>query len=61
VPLSLNPLFVKNDDHVAGLTNLLSIAVRMLPLQFEKHVEKGDVDMTGKSVSLNKKNLLPPH
>jgi transposase len=32
VPLSLNPLFVKNDDQVAGLTNLLSIAVRMLTL-----------------------------
>ena len=27
VPLSLNPLFVKNDDQVVGLTNLLSIAV----------------------------------
>jgi len=32
VPLSLNPLFVKNDDQVMGLTNLLSIAVRMLTL-----------------------------
>lgn len=32
VPLSLSPLFVKNDDQVAGLTNLLSIAVRMLTL-----------------------------
>ena len=32
VPLSLNPLFVKNDDQVVGLTNLLSIAVRMLTL-----------------------------
>ena len=32
VPLSLNPLFVKKDDQVAGLTNLLSIAVRMLTL-----------------------------
>ena len=31
-PLSLNPLFLKNDDQVAGLTNLLSIAVRMLTL-----------------------------
>jgi len=26
VPLSLNPLFVKNDDQVVGLTNLLSVA-----------------------------------
>ena len=32
VPLSLNPLFVKNDDQVVGLTNLLSIAVMMLTL-----------------------------
>lgn len=32
IPLSLNPLFVKNDDQVVGLTNLLSIAVRMLTL-----------------------------
>jgi transposase len=32
VPLSLNPLFVKNDDRLVGLTNLLSIAVRMLTL-----------------------------
>jgi transposase len=32
VPLSLNPLFVKNDDQVVGLTNLLSIAVRILTL-----------------------------
>ncbi len=31
-PLSLNPLFVKRDDQVAGLTNLLSIAVRLLTL-----------------------------
>ena len=31
-PLSLNPLFLKNDDQVEGLTNLLSIAVRMLTL-----------------------------
>jgi transposase len=31
-PLSLNPLYLKNDDQVVGLTNLLSIAVRMLTL-----------------------------
>lgn len=31
-PLALNPLFVKRDDQVAGLTNLLSIAVRLLTL-----------------------------
>jgi len=32
VPLSLDPLFVRNDDQVIGLTNLLSIAIRMLTL-----------------------------
>ncbi len=32
VPLSLTPLFVKRDDQVVGLTNLLSIAVRVLTL-----------------------------
>ncbi len=32
VPLSLTPLFVKRDDQVAGLINLLSIAVRILTL-----------------------------
>ncbi|OGO36550.1 MAG: hypothetical protein A2W35_16785 [Chloroflexi bacterium RBG_16_57_11] len=32
VPLSLDPLFVKRDDQVVGLTNLLSIAVRLLTL-----------------------------
>jgi transposase len=32
VPLSLSPLFVKRDDQVIGLTNLLSLAVRFLTL-----------------------------
>ncbi len=31
-PLSLTPLFVQRDDQVVGLTNLLSIAVRILTL-----------------------------
>lgn len=31
-PLSLSPLFVKRDDQVVGLTNLLSMAVRFLTL-----------------------------
>jgi len=31
-PLSLNPLFVRNDNQVVGITNLLSIAVRILTL-----------------------------
>ena len=32
VPLSLHPLFVKREDQVVGLTNLLSLAVRFLTL-----------------------------
>ena len=32
VPHSLNPLFVKCDEQVVGLTNLLSLAVRFLTL-----------------------------
>ena len=32
VPLSLSPLFVKRDDQVVGLTNLLSLAARFLTL-----------------------------
>ena len=31
-PLSLDPLFVKRDDQVIGLTNLLSLAIRLLTL-----------------------------
>jgi transposase len=32
VPLSLNPLFVKRDDQVIGLTHLLTLASRILTL-----------------------------
>lgn len=45
-PLALNPLFVKRDDQVAGLTHLLSLAVRLLTLlefvvrrQLQQHQE----------------------
>ena len=38
-PLSLNPLFVKRDDQVVGLTHLLSLAVRLLTL-IEFHVRR---------------------
>lgn len=31
-PLSLNPMFVKRDDQIIGLTHLLTIAVRLLTL-----------------------------
>jgi len=32
VPLSLNLLFVKHDDQIVGLTNLLTLAVRFVTL-----------------------------
>ena len=32
VPLSLNPLFVKRDDQIVGLTNLLTLVVRFMTL-----------------------------
>ena len=32
MPLSLSPLFVKREDQVVGLTNLLTLAVRFLTL-----------------------------
>ncbi len=38
-PLSLSPLFVQRDDQVVGLTNLLSLAVRLLTLT-EFHVRR---------------------
>ncbi len=47
VPLSLDPVFVKRDDQITGLTNLLSIAVRLLTLiefvvrrNLKRHQEK---------------------
>jgi transposase len=46
-PLSLDPLFVKRDDQVIGLTNLLSLAIRFLTLiefvvrrKLKQHQEK---------------------
>jgi transposase len=49
-PLSLDPLFVKNDDQVVGLTNLLSLAVRMLTLiEFvvRRNLKRNNEKLTG--------------
>lgn len=49
-PLSLNPLFVKRDDQVAGLTHLLSIAVRLLTLvEFvvRRHLKQNQEQLPG--------------
>lgn len=49
VPLSLDPLFVKRDDQVTGLTNLLSIAVRLLTLI--EFVVRRQLKQTGKKLT----------
>ena len=49
-PLSLNPLFVQRDDQVAGLTNLLSLAVRFLTLiEFvvRRNLQRNQEKLTG--------------
>jgi transposase len=63
VPLSLNPLFVKNDDQVVGLTNLLSIAVRMLTLiEFvvRRKLKKQQKKLTGLIANNPKKGIDNP-
>ncbi len=63
VPLSLNPLFVKNDDQVVGLTNLLSIAVRMLTLiEFvvRRKLKKNHEKLTGLIANNPKKGIDNP-
>ena len=62
-PLSLNPLFVKRDDQVVGLTNLLSIAVRMLTLiEFvvRRKLKQNQEQLTGLIENNLKKGLDHP-
>ncbi len=56
VPLSLSPLFVKRDDQVVGLTNLLSIALRLLTL-IEFVVRRSLKQQQKQLVGLHKENL----
>jgi len=63
VPLSLDPLFVKRDDQVVGLTNLLSIAVRMLTLiEFvvRRKLKQGQEKLTGLIENNPKKGIDNP-
>ncbi|HVP21670.1 MAG TPA: hypothetical protein VMS73_07385 [Anaerolineaceae bacterium] len=49
-PLSLNPLFIQRDDQVAGLTNLLSLAIRFLTLiEFvvRRNLQRNQEKLTG--------------
>jgi transposase len=62
-PLSLDPLFVKNDDQVVGLTNLLSLAVRMLTLvEFvvRRKLKQNKEKLTGLIENNPKKSLDNP-
>jgi len=54
-PLSLDPLFVKRDDQVVGLTHLLTIAVRLLTL-IEFVVRRALKQVEATLVGLHKEN-----
>jgi transposase len=58
-PLSIAPMFVKRDDQVAGLTNLLSIAVRLLTL-IEFVVRRALKRENAQLVGLHKENPKKP-
>jgi len=58
-PLSIAPLFVKLDDQVTGLINLLSIAVRLLTL-IEFVVRRGLQRENAQLVGLHKENPKKP-
>ncbi len=63
VPLSLNPLFVQRDDQVAGLTNLLSLAVRILTLiEFvvRRNLRRNQEKLTGLIENNPKKGIDNP-
>ena len=63
VPLALAPLFVKNDDQVVGLTNLLSIAVRMLTLlefAVRRQLKQNQETLTGLIANNPKKGIDNP-
>jgi transposase len=62
-PLSLGPLFVKRDDQVTGLTNLLSIAVRLLTLiEFvvRRNLKRNGEKLTGLIENNPKKGIDNP-
>lgn len=62
-PLSLDPLFVQRDDQVAGLINLLSIAVRMLTLiEFvvRRQLKQNQEQLTGLIANNPKKGIDNP-
>lgn len=58
-PLSITPLFIKQDDQVRGLINLLSIAVRLLTLM-EFIVRRALKRENAQLVGLHKENPKKP-
>ncbi len=54
-PLSISPMYVRRDDQITGLTNLLSIAVRVLTL-IEFVVRRGLKEREEKLTGLYKQN-----
>ena len=61
--LSLDPLFVKRDDQVVGLTNLLSIAVRLLTLvEFvvRRNLKQSQEQLVGLLTQNPKKGIANP-
>lgn len=63
VPLSLSPLFVKREDQVVGLTNLLSLAVRFLTLiEFvvRRKLKQNQEKLTGLIANNPKKGIDNP-
>jgi transposase len=63
VPLSLNPLFVQRDDQITGLTNLLSLAVRILTLiEFvvRRNLKRNQEKLTGLIENNPKKGIDNP-
>ncbi len=62
-PLSLDPLFVKRDDQVQGMTNLLTIAVRFLTLiEFDvrRKLKRCGEKLTGLIENNSKKGIDNP-
>ena len=62
-PLSLDPLFVKRDDQVMGLINLLSIAVRLLTLiEFvvRRQLKQNQEQLVGLIANNPKKGIANP-
>jgi transposase len=62
-PLSLDPLFVKRDDQVVGLTHLLSIALRLLTLvEFvvRRNLKQNQEQLVGLLPQNPKKGIINP-